>query len=45
MTSDASRLRFADYLSHMLEGAQLARAYVGGISNRILVAWVASARP
>jgi uncharacterized protein with HEPN domain len=28
MTSDESRLRLADYLSHMLEAARLAREYV-----------------
>jgi uncharacterized protein with HEPN domain len=28
MTNDESRLRLADYLSHMLEAARLAREYV-----------------
>jgi hypothetical protein len=28
MTNDESRLRLADYLSHMLEAARLARKYV-----------------
>jgi len=33
MTSDESRLRLADYLSHMLEAVRLARAYVAGASK------------
>ena len=33
MTSDESRLRLADYLSHMLEAVELARGYVSGISK------------
>ncbi len=33
MTSDESRLRLADYLSHMLEAVRLAREYVAGISK------------
>jgi uncharacterized protein with HEPN domain len=28
MTNDEARLRLADYLSHMLEAARLAREYV-----------------
>jgi uncharacterized protein with HEPN domain len=31
MTNDESRLRLADYLSHMLEAARLAREYVEGV--------------
>jgi len=31
MTNDESRLRLADYLSHMLEAARLAREYVAAI--------------
>ena len=31
MTDDESRLRLADYLSHMLEAVRLAREYVAGI--------------
>ena len=31
MTNDESRLRLADYLSHMLEAARLARGYVEGV--------------
>ena len=33
MTDDESRLRLADYLSHMLEAVRLAREYVAGISK------------
>jgi len=33
MTSDESRLRLADYLSHMLEAVRLAREYVAGASK------------
>lgn len=33
MNNDESRLRLADYLSHMLEGVRLAREYVAGISK------------
>jgi uncharacterized protein with HEPN domain len=33
MTNDESRLRLADYLSHMMEGVRLAREYVAGISK------------
>lgn len=33
MTKDESRLRLADYLSHMLQAVRLAREYVGGISK------------
>ncbi len=33
MTSDESRLRLADYLSHMLEAARLAREYVENIGK------------
>jgi uncharacterized protein with HEPN domain len=33
MTSDDSRLRLADYLSHMLEAARLAREYVADLAK------------
>jgi len=33
MTSDESRLRLVDYLSHMLEAVRLAREYVAGASK------------
>jgi uncharacterized protein with HEPN domain len=33
MTNDESRLRLADYLSHMLEAVRLAREYVGGVAK------------
>ncbi len=33
MTKDESRLRLADYLSHMSEATRLAREYVSGVAK------------
>jgi uncharacterized protein with HEPN domain len=33
MSDDGAQLRLANYLSHMLEAAQLAREYVRGVSK------------
>jgi hypothetical protein len=44
MTNDESRLRVADYLSHMLEAARLAREYVEGVVKASAVRHVPSHR-